>query len=62
MNLKAFTTALGYSRPIPLASKNATPARTAFRETVGNMLAGQYKNAQEAMDAAKKVMDAAINK
>jgi multiple sugar transport system substrate-binding protein len=59
-NLKAFVNALEYSRPIPLAAKNPTLARTAFQEIVGNILSGMYPDAQAAMDDAKAVMDEAI--
>jgi len=61
VNLSAFVKALGYSRPIPLAATNPTAARTAFQSVLANMLGGQYANAAEAMNEAKKAMDAAIN-
>lgn len=61
VNLSAFVKALSYSRPIPLAAKNPTAARTAFQGIIANMLYGEYSNAEEAMNAAKEAMDAAIN-
>jgi len=60
-NLKAFVNALAYSRPIPLAAQNPTLARDAFKEIVGNILAGMYPDAQAAMDDAKILIDDAIN-
>lgn len=60
-NLNAFVKALSYSRPIPLAAKNPTLARTAFQEAIGNILSGLYPDAQAAMDDAKLAMDEAID-
>jgi multiple sugar transport system substrate-binding protein len=60
LNVNAFVKALAYSFPIPLAATNPSLARTTFQEYLANMLAGKYASAQEAMDAAKAAMDAAI--
>lgn len=60
-NLKAFVNALGYSRPIPLAAKNPTMARDAFKEVVANILAGMYPDAQAAMEDAETLLNDAIN-
>ncbi len=60
-NLKAFVNALGYSRPIPLAAKNPTMARNAFKEVVANILAGMYPDAAAAMADAEVLINDAIN-
>ena len=42
LNLSAFVTALGYSRPIPLSAKNPSRTRSVAQEYFGNMRAGMY--------------------
>lgn len=61
LNVDAFVNALEYSTPIPLAKTNPTLARNEVKTAVANILAGQYADAQEALDAAKAAIDSAIN-
>jgi multiple sugar transport system substrate-binding protein len=61
LNVQPFVKALEYARHIPLAAKNPSRTRNVATEYFANMRAGMYANAKEAMDAAKKAMDASIN-
>ena len=60
INTQAFVSAFTYSPPTPLAARNAARVRSVAQEYFGNMRAGLYANAQEAMNAMANALDFAI--